>query len=58
VFVGQNPLEGTYRRYNDGDYRCPPDLVARMLADQSEQPADSRILPGFSVDDIDPESLR
>lgn len=58
VFVGQNPLEGTFRRYNDGDYRCTPDQVGRMLADQAEDPADSRILPGFNLDDLDAESLR
>jgi len=58
VYVGQNPLEGTFRRYNDGDYKCTPDEVGRMLADQSEQTADSRILPNFTVDDLDAESLR
>ena len=58
VFVGQNPLDGTFRRYNDGDYKCTPDEVGRMLADQSEQTADSRILPKFTVDDLDAVSLR
>lgn len=58
VFVGQNPLDGTFRRYNDGDYKCTPDEVGRMLADQSEQTADSRILPKFTLDDLDAESLR
>lgn len=53
VFVGQNPLEGTFRRYNEGDYRCSQDEVGRMLADQSEQPADSLILPHFGLDDLD-----
>jgi ATP-dependent DNA helicase RecG len=58
VFVGQNPLDGTFRRYNDGDYKCTPDEVGRMLADQSEQTADSRILPKFTADDLDADSLR
>ncbi len=58
VYVGQNPLIGTYRRFNDGDYKCTPDEVGRMLADQSEQTADSRILPNFSAQDLDAESLR
>ena len=58
VFVGQNPLDGTFRRYNDGDYKCTPDEVGRMLADQSEQTADSRILPKFTLADLDAESLR
>lgn len=57
VFVGQNPLEGTFRRYNEGDYRCSQDEVGRMLADKSEQPADSLILPHFGLDDLHKKSL-
>ena len=57
VFVGTNPLEGTYRRYNEGDYRCGREEVVRMLADQSEQPADSVILKHFSLDDLDKKTL-
>ena len=57
VFTGQNPLEGTYRRQNDGDYLCSRQEVGRMLADQAEQPADSEILEGFSLDDLDQPSL-
>jgi len=58
VFEGQNPLTGTYRRNYEGDYKCRPDEVGRMLADQSEEPADSRILQGFGLEDLDEESLR
>ena len=58
VYVGQNPITGTYRRNYEGDYLCNPDEVGRMLADQSEEPADSRILEHFSIDDIDPASLQ
>ena len=58
VFVGQNPLEGTYRRNYEGDYRCQPDEVGRMLADQSPEPADSRILPQFATTDLDADSIR
>lgn len=58
VYVGQNPLVGTYRRFNDGDYKCTPDEVGRMLADQSEQTADSRILSKYTGQDLDAESLR
>jgi ATP-dependent DNA helicase RecG len=57
VFVGQNPLEGTYRRYSDGDYLCSREEVGRMLADQADQPADCEILPRFRFDDLDKRSL-
>src|SRR5205823_1681998 len=36
VFIGLNPLEGTYRRNYTGDYKCNREEVGRMPADQSE----------------------
>jgi len=58
VYVGQNPIKGTYRRNFEGDYLCDPEEVGRMLADQAEEPADCRILEHFEIDDIDPPSLQ
>ena len=58
IYVGQNPLLGTYRRNYEGDYHCTPEEVGRMLADQADEPADSHILPGFGLDDLDPASLQ
>lgn len=58
VFVGQNPLTGTYRRNYEGDYRCNEKEVARMLSDRSETPFDSKILEHFTLDDLDPVSLK
>ena len=58
VYVGQNPLDGTYRRNYEGDYKCRPDEVGRMLADQAEESLDDRILERFGADDLDPASLQ
>ena len=57
VFLGQNPLTGTYRRNYEGDYRCTEQEVGRMLSDGAEEPADSRILEGYGMDDLDLSSL-
>lgn len=57
IYLGPNPLKGTYRRYNEGDYQCSEDEVRRMLADQSEDSADTRVLPHFSLDDLHQQSL-
>ena len=57
VFLGQNPLTGTYRRNYEGDYRCTEQEVGRMLSDRAEEPADSRILEGFGLEDLDLPSL-
>lgn len=58
VFLSQNPLTGTYRRNFEGDYHCSEEEVRRMLADQSDAPADSLILKGFTFDDLDSDSLQ
>jgi len=58
VFINGQPLGNTYRRLNDGDRKCDDETVKRMLAEQLEDERDARILPGFDMADIDPESLR
>lgn len=58
VFLRGQPLGNTYRRLNDGDRRCDDEAVKRMLAEQVEDERDARILTGFGMEDIDPESLR
>lgn len=58
VYVGLNPLAGTYRRAEEGDYRCSEDEVRRMLADQADAPADAQIVEHFGADDFDPETVK
>jgi ATP-dependent DNA helicase RecG len=58
VYVGQNPLMGTFRRAEDGDYRCAEDEVRRMLADQSDSPADAQVLEHFKPSDFDAETVK
>jgi ATP-dependent DNA helicase RecG len=58
VYVGQNPLTGTYRRHSEGDYHCTEQEVKRMLADSADESADGRILEHFSLKDLDSPSLR
>ena len=58
VFINNNPLTGTYVRGYDGDRRCAPEEVRRMLADADvDHPRDSRILSRYSLADLDPASL-
>ena len=58
VHVGLNPLDGTYKRNYEGDYKCQRDEVGRMLADQSEESLDARVLEHFTIADLDAASLR
>ncbi|MHB1462845.1 MAG: AlbA family DNA-binding domain-containing protein [Armatimonadota bacterium] len=57
IYIGQNPIVGTFKRNSEGDYRCNDDQVKRMLADQSSDWYDSNILEHFTIDDLDLVSL-
>jgi ATP-dependent DNA helicase RecG len=58
VYVGENPMTGTYRRNYEGDYLCDAETVKRMLAEQVEDARDAKIAPGFALRDLDGESVR
>jgi ATP-dependent DNA helicase RecG len=58
VFLGQNPLRGTYRRNHEGDYHCTDEEVVRMLTDRGVDPADTKILEHYGLDDLDRPSLQ
>ena len=60
VFRTHNPFDGhTFKRNNEGDYKCTNQEIRRMIADADDShPRDSRILAHYSMEDIDPDSLR
>lgn len=53
IYKGQNPLQGTYLRQYEGDYKCDEITVNRMLAERVEDSRDSKVLKNFGFDDID-----
>ncbi|MCY7406795.1 MAG: putative DNA binding domain-containing protein [Alkalinema sp. CAN_BIN05] len=57
IYIGQNPLKGTYRRNYEGDYLCDDEMVRRMLAEQVEESRDARLLEGFGFDDVELSTL-
>lgn len=57
IFIGGNPLTGTYRRLGEGDYLCSEDEVKRMLAEQVEDTRDGRIIEHYTIDDLDRGTL-
>ena len=58
VFIKGNPLTGTFKRLQSGDYRCSEEEVRRMLAEQAEDERDARILSGFDLTDVEVDSLK
>ncbi len=47
VYVGQNPMTGSYRRNGDGDYLCDEETVRAMLRDSDLLPLDRTILKAW-----------
>ena len=60
VYLKGNPFGNTYRRNHEGDYRCSDNEVRLMVADAKSQghSFDSKILPNYTMDDIDNATLR
>src|SRR5690606_31256428 len=58
VYINGNPMTGTYRRVHDGDRVCDAETIRRMLAEQTEDSRDTRVLVGFSMEDFSEESVR
>ena len=57
VYINNNPLTGTYKRRNSGDFRCDKETVKRMMAEQVEESRDTELLKGYGIEDIDFESF-
>jgi len=58
VYINGNPIKGSYKRNHEGDYHCTEDEVKAMLRDASDSGNDSGLLNGYTMDDIDLDSLR
>lgn len=57
VYINGNPLVGTYKRQNTGDYHCDEEMVRRMLAEQIEDSRDNEIVEYYDPDDLHLGSL-
>lgn len=57
VYLNNDPIGKTFKRLHDGDRFCDEETVKRMLAEQQNDERDSRIFPGYSLPDIEEETL-
>ncbi|MCI6755609.1 MAG: putative DNA binding domain-containing protein [Lachnospiraceae bacterium] len=58
VYINENFNKGTYKRNHEGDYHCTEDEIKAMLRDASDSGNDGALLNGYTMDDIDPASLK
>lgn len=57
IYLGSNPLTGTFKRNHEGDHRCSEDEVRRMYRDCTPK-LDSELLPEYTLDDLDLASVQ
>lgn len=58
VYINENPMKGSYKRNHEGDYHCTEEEVKSMLRDASDSGIDGGLLDGFTIDDIDMNTLK
>ncbi|OUP40142.1 RNA-binding domain-containing protein [Pseudoflavonifractor sp. An187] len=58
VYINGNPLKGSFKRNHEGDYHCTEEEVKSMLRDASDTGNDGGLLDGYTMDDIDLETLK
>ena len=58
VYLNGNPLKFSFKRNHEGDYHCTEDEVKAMLRDASASGNDGGLLTGYTMEDIDGNSLR
>ena len=58
VYINENPMKGSFKRNHEGDYHCTEEEVKAMLRDSSDSGIDGGILDGFTMEDIDLNTLK
>ena len=51
-------IRNTYVRLGSGDQRCSQEEINRLLREASEQSSDSMILDHYTINDLDPETIK
>jgi ATP-dependent DNA helicase RecG len=57
VYINNNPLTGSYLRHHNADFRCTEQEVRRMYREAGATGSDAMILPGFTADDLDSDTV-
>lgn len=58
VYVGADPMQGTYRRNFEGDYLCREEAVRGMFADQQDIPDDIRVAEDLGLDAFNKDTIK
>lgn len=57
IYINNNPITGTFKRYHDGDYKCNKEEIKIMFSESTKQSKDEVVLNEYSMENIEQESL-
>lgn len=57
VYVGQDPMKGTYRRDFEGDHLCTQDEVSAMYRDASDRSLDLKVIKSMDMSVFDMDTV-
>ena len=57
IYINNNPITGTYKRYHEGDYKCSKEEIRVMISESSEESKDGTILQEFDINNLDKETI-
>ena len=58
VYIGTNPMKGTYKRDYEGDFLCAEEAVRAMFADQRDVSGDVEVLEEFGLDVLNQDTIK
>ena len=58
VYIGTDPMKGTYKRDYEGDFLCAEEAVRAMFADQRDVSGDVEVLEEFGLDVLNQDTIK
>ena len=58
VYIGVDPMKGTYRRDYEGDFLCSEEVVRAMFADQRDGGTDTEVLEDMGLDALNTDTIK
>lgn len=58
IYIGQNMMNGTYRRHYEGDYKCNIETIKQMVAEQINDTRDDYVQKEYTLNDIELTSFK
>lgn len=58
IYINNNPMTGTYKRFHEGDFKCSEYEIKTMISESNEKTKDQIILEEYDIKNINKETLK